>query len=165
MRAITTASSAPATARNTTPQVAFGRDRHRPTWQCRPTNSSPIAKSRLAELRIDIREFKPAASFTSSGSHHERTIRLPADPSRDEVDRATPPDFRSRSLLVRGLSDPAQPELLVDLRRHPFVDARSAGPHRRDPGDALHAARRLGLQVCRADHARRELRLADALYA
>jgi hypothetical protein len=86
MKAITTASSAPAMARNTTPQAAFGRDRHRPTWRCRPTDSFPIAKSRLAELRIDIREFKPAASFTSSGSHHERTIRLPADQSRDEVD-------------------------------------------------------------------------------
>src|SRR5258705_7762995 len=165
MRAITTASSAPAMARNTTPQAAFGRDQGRQTWRCRPTNSSPIAKSRLAKLRIDIREFKPAASSTSSGSHHERTIRLPADPSHDEVDRTASTDFRSRPLLVRGLSDAAQSELLVDLRRHPFDDARFAGPYRRDTGDALHAARRLGLQVCRADHARRELRLADALYA
>jgi len=32
------ASSAPATARNTTPQAAFGRDQRRPTWRCRPTN-------------------------------------------------------------------------------------------------------------------------------
>src|SRR5258706_226898 len=62
MRAITTASSAPATVRNTTPRVAFGRDQRRPTWRCRPINSFPIAKSRLAEPRIDIRDFKPVAS-------------------------------------------------------------------------------------------------------
>src|SRR5260370_4568278 len=165
MRAITTASSAPATARNTTPQAAFGRDQRRPTWRCRPTNSSPIAKSRLAKLRIDIREFKPAASSTSSGSHHERTIRLPADPAGDEVDRTASADYGSRPLLVRGLSDAAQSELLVDLRRHPFDDARFAGPDRRDPGNALHAACRHGLQVGRADHAQRELWLAVALYA
>src|SRR5258705_13462731 len=165
MRAITTASSAPAMARNTTPQAAFGRDQGRQTWRCRPTNSSPIAKSRLAKLRIDIREFKPAASSTSSGSHHERTIRLPADPSRDEVDRTASTDFRSRPLLVCGLSDAAESELLVDLRRHPFVDARGADPDRRDPGDALYAGGHHGLQICRADHARRELRLAVALYA
>src|SRR5258707_4075724 len=148
MRAITTASSAPATARNTTPQAAFGRDQRRPTWRCRPTNSSPIAKSRFAKLRIDIRKFKPAASSTSSGSHHERTIRLPADPSHDEVDRTASTDFRSRPLLVRGLSDAAQSELLVDLRRHPFDDARFAVPDPRALGDALNFAFPHGIHIC-----------------
>src|SRR6188472_2642579 len=116
MRAITTASSAPATARSTTPQAAFGRDQRRPTCRCRPTNSSPIAKSRLAELRIDYPGDQACRVVYSSGSHHERTIRLPADPSRDEVDRTASTDFRPRPLLVRGLSDATQSELLVDLR-------------------------------------------------
>ena len=59
----------------------------------------------------------------------------------------------------------AQPELLVDLRRHPRLHARRADRHRHRAGHALHAACRLRLQFRRADHARRELRLAAALPA
>src|SRR5438552_14893088 len=52
MKAITTASSVPAMARNTTPRVAFARGLHRRICRCRPINSFPIAKFRLAEPRI-----------------------------------------------------------------------------------------------------------------
>src|SRR5882724_4093473 len=166
MRVTTTASSAPATVRNTTPPVGFARDQRLPTCRCRPINSFPIKKSRLAEPRIRISEtLSPSRRFTSQGSHHERTIRLPADQSRLEVDRTASPDFRSRPFLVRGLSDAAEPELLVDLRRHSFADAGGADPHRRGPGDALHAACRSRLQVGRKHRARRQLRLAVAQHA
>ena len=74
-------------------------------------------------------------------------------------------DRRPDSFLVRRLSDAAQPELLVDLRRHPRLHARRADRHRHRAGDALHAACRHGLRFGRSDHARRELRLAAALSA
>ena len=60
----------------------------------------------------------------------------------------------------RLLSDAAQPELLVDVRRHPHLHADGADRDRGDPGHALHAPGRHGLQFRRAHHARRELRLA-----
>ena len=68
-------------------------------------------------------------------------------------------------LLVHRLSGPAQSQLLVDVRRHPVIPAGRADRHRRHSGDALHAARRHGVQFRRAYHARRELRLAAALPA
>src|ERR1700759_1603897 len=49
MRAITTASSAPATARNTTPRAASARDRRRSIWPSRPTASFPKARFRSVE--------------------------------------------------------------------------------------------------------------------
>ncbi len=67
--------------------------------------------------------------------------------------------------VLRRLSDAAQPELLVDVRRHPLLHARRADHHRHRAGDALHAACRLRLQVGRRHHARRQLRLAVALPA
>src|SRR6185312_16626525 len=93
---------------------------------------------------------------------NERTIRFSADQSRLEVDRTAPPDYGTHAFVVRGVPDAAQPELLVDLRGHPFDDAGCADPDRRNPGDALHAARRSRLQVGRTDRARRQLRLAAA---
>jgi len=45
---------------------------------------------------------------------------LPADPIPWEVEERVY-DFAYRPLLVRGLSDAAQSELLADLRRNPFV--------------------------------------------
>ena len=81
------------------------------------------------------------------------------------MDGAAATDRRSRSLVLHRLSDAAQPELLVDLRRHPCVHAGRADRHRRGAGDALHAACRHGVQFRRAYHARRELRLAAALPA
>ena len=68
-------------------------------------------------------------------------------------------------LVVRGLSDTAQFELLVGFRRHPDLYARRADGHRYRAGDALRSARRFRLRFCRAHHAGRELRLALALHA
>ena len=81
------------------------------------------------------------------------------------MDGAPPADRRAGAFLLRRLSDAAQPQLLVDVRRHPVVPARRPDRHRHHPGDALHAARRHGVQFRRAHHARRELRLAAALPA
>src|SRR3984893_17282112 len=152
MRAITTASSAPATARDTTLRAVSARDRLPPTCRCRPTSSFPIPKSRLAKSRTlrDLPDLDFSWTFRvvflPQDRINERPIRFPADQSRLEVDRTAPPDHGTRPLLVRGLSDAAQPELLVDLRRDPFDDAGVADPHRRDPGDALHAGGHHGLQ-------------------
>ena len=81
------------------------------------------------------------------------------------VARAAAADRRTDPFLLRRLSDAAQPELLVDLRRHPHLHAGAADRHRRGAGDALHPACRPGLQFGRDHHARRELRLAVALRA
>ena len=72
---------------------------------------------------------------------------------------------RAGAFLVRGVPEPAKPELLVDLRRHPRLHAGIADHLRRDPGDALHARGLARLQIRRRHHARRELRLAAALLA
>jgi Rieske Fe-S protein len=61
--------------------------------------------------------------------------------------------------------DAEEPQLLVDVRRHPRLHAGCADRHRHRAGDALHAACRHGLRLGRAHHARRERRLADALHA
>ena len=81
------------------------------------------------------------------------------------MDGAPAADRRAGLLLLRRLSGSAQPELLVDVRRHPRLHAGPADRHRHRAGDALHPARGLRLQFRRADHARRELRLAAALRA
>src|SRR5207302_7969404 len=52
-RAITTAGSARATARNTTPPGAFVRGRRRRTCRCRPTSSSPTERSGSADAAGD----------------------------------------------------------------------------------------------------------------
>ena len=67
--------------------------------------------------------------------------------------------------VLHHLSDAAQSELLVDVRRHSHLHARRADRDRHRAGDALHAARRLRVQLRRIDHARRQLRLAAALSA
>src|SRR5262249_1543717 len=124
MRAATTASSAPAMDRNTTPPAVSARDPHPPTCRCHPITSFPIPKSRSAKARSKPPGLgKPLRRLTSSGSHHERTLRLQAEPPSVAVVRTATADFEPHAFLVRGLSDAAQPELLVDLRRHPFLHA------------------------------------------
>ena len=81
------------------------------------------------------------------------------------MDGAAAADRGADLFLLHRLPDAAQPELLVDLRRHPRLHAGGADRHRHRAGDALHAACRLRLQLRRAHHARRELRLAVALPA
>src|SRR6516164_753199 len=54
MRAITTASSAPATGRNTIPRAASARGLRRSTCRCRPINSCPTPKFRSAKAREPI---------------------------------------------------------------------------------------------------------------
>src|SRR6059058_4638018 len=81
------------------------------------------------------------------------------------MDGAAAAHRRIGLLFVRCLPDAAQPELLVGIRRHPHVHAQRADRHRDRAGNALHAARGLRLRFRRADHARRELRLAPALPA
>ena len=117
-------------------------------------NSSPIPRSGSAEAQ------RPDARF-----FHERTFDFSAAERIRQMARAAPPDHQPRLQFLRRLSDAAQPELLVDVRRHPHRDAGVAAGHRHRAGHALHAARRPRLQLRRADHARRQLRLAPALSA
>ena len=83
----------------------------------------------------------------------------------DAVAGTAAADREPRPFVLRRLSDAAQFELLVDVRRHPHLHARRADRHRHRAGDALHAARRFRLQFGRRHHARRQLRLAVALRA
>src|ERR1700730_13262525 len=122
MRAITTASSAPATDRSMIRPVAFGGVPRPRTCRFRLTLFFPTARSRSAEPGGTPGPDR-SRRFISSGSHHERTIRLPAAELRVEVDRTASAYPKPRALVVRGLSDAAQPQLLVDIRRHPLVHA------------------------------------------
>ena len=74
-------------------------------------------------------------------------------------------DRGPRPFLVHRLPGAAEPDLFLDLRRHPGGHARLADRDRRVPGHVLHAECRDGLPVRRAHHARRELRLAAPLPA
>src|SRR6478672_12705682 len=148
-----TAGSAPATARNTTPPAASGRGRRPPISPCLPTSSFPTARSASAD---------PLKS-SSRIEENERAFDVSAAERIPEVVRGAPADRRADPFLLRRLSDAAEPELLVDVRRDPLVHARRADRHRHHPDDALHAACRYGVQFRRAHHARRELRLAVAL--
>ena len=60
----------------------------------------------------------------------------------------------------RRLPDAAQPQLLVDVRRHPDLHARRADRHRHRARHALPAERRSCLRFRRTHPPRRELRLA-----
>src|SRR5262249_10123722 len=152
----TTATSARVTARSTTRPAASGRGRRRSISRFRRTNLFPTAKSASAD-GASIASFPRFA--------HERKFDVPAAEPLHAMAGAPPADRRARLLVVHRLSDAAQPELLVDLRRHSHLHARRPDRHWRGAGDALHAARRFRLQLRRAHHARRELRLVAALPA
>ena len=59
----------------------------------------------------------------------------------------------------------AEPELLLELRRHSDDVAHASDRNRHCARDALQAVGGRGVRFGRAYHARRQLRLADALYA
>ena len=96
---------------------------------------------------------------------HERTFDLQAAKPLHAVAGAAAADREPGLFVLHHLSDAAQSELLVDVRRHPHLHARRADRDRHRAGDALHAACRLRVQLRRIDHARRQLRLAAALSA
>src|SRR3569833_4423493 len=166
MRATMTASSAPAMARNTTPRAAFARGPHRSTSPCRRTSSFPTAKFRSVETDPDEGPYHDCHDIRYfPGTHHEWTFRLSTEPSRPEVVRTATSDHRPGPLVLRYLSDTAEPQLLVYFRRHPVADAGRADRDRRHPGDALHANCRPCFSLGRIDRAGRELRLAALLLA
>ena len=70
--------------------------------------------------------------------------------------------LRARALRI---SDPAQSELLVEFRLARRDHAGGDDRHRHLPRDAIYAERAARLRFGRAHHARRQLRLADALRA
>src|SRR5207244_3093875 len=91
------------------------------------------------------------------------TIDLSAAERSPALARTAAANRRADPFLLRRLSDAAQSELLVDLRRHSCIHAGGAVRHRHRARHALYAAHRPRLQLRRADHARRELWLAAAL--
>src|SRR5947208_16803615 len=103
------ASSAPATARNTTLPAASAAVRHRKTSRSPPTRFSPTARSGSADLPY------------SPGFDHERKFHLPAAGPMHAVDRAAAADCRADPFLVRRLSFVARPALWVCLRRHALL--------------------------------------------
>src|SRR5690349_5714873 len=94
MKAITTASSARATARSTTVRAAFARGRRPPTCPCRPTSSFQTQKSRSAEafgvprapnLRLTLRTLFPSGSIMSGPSDYQ-----PSNPALKWIERRLP---------------------------------------------------------------------------
>src|SRR4051812_50178238 len=115
-----TASSVPATVRNTTPLAASGVARPRLISLCRPTNSSPIPRSGLADGRHDL-----IARF-----HHERTYDLPAAECIHALARTAVakrrgdsfflfPPFRGRRTQTTGGPSGASPALCWGGGRSP----------------------------------------------
>ncbi len=68
-------------------------------------------------------------------------------------------DHGAGALVLHRLPEPAQPELLLDVRRHSGLHAGGPDHHRRGAGHALHTGSHDGVPIRRAHHARRELRL------
>src|SRR5215470_19511581 len=125
---------------------------------------SGAEKSRAPALHVCFRHENPNRLSETSHSrfNHERTLDLPTAEQGSAMDRETVADWWPGTFFLRGLPGAAQSELSVDVRRHPRIHARRADRHRHRAGDALYAARGLRLRFRRADHARRELRLAVA---
>src|SRR5262245_46533049 len=94
------AGSAPATARSTTPPGVSAKAPRRRTWWFRTTPSSPTARSRSADS-------------------DERTFHLRAQDGLRALARHAPSDRPDGVRHGDHLSDAEEPELLVDLRRHP----------------------------------------------
>src|SRR5260370_11130423 len=93
------------------------------------------------------------------------TGHLPAQEPLAEMAGGSAADPEPRPFLVRRLSDAAEPELLVGLRRHSELPAGRADRDRRRAGHALYPRCGSRVQFRRAYHARRELGLAAALCA
>ena len=92
---------------------------------------------------------------------HER--RAAFQESDRAMGRPSPADLHLHASPA-GLSDPEEPELLVELRLAGRDHAGRHDRHRHRAGDALHAARDHGLRQRRAHHARRQLWVADPLH-
>ena len=82
----------------------------------------------------------------------------------DKLARSAPAAAAAAHDTMHDLPDAAEPEHLVHLRRHPHLLPRRADRHRHRAGDALCAECGPGLRLRRKHHARRQLRLADALH-
>src|SRR6476620_12290189 len=97
---------------------------------------------RVASLRIRVRhqdsDRLTASRLHPSGCDYERTFDLPAAKRIHAMDGAASADRRTRLFVVRCLPDAAQPELLVDVRRHSLLHARRADHHWRRAWDAIH---------------------------
>src|SRR5205085_666961 len=106
------------------------------TWWCRTTPSFPTPRSRSADT-------------------DERTrIHLRTEDGFRALARHAPPHHP----LQRGpdvVPDPEEPELLVDLRRHPGHVPGHPDRLGHRAGHALRAARRPRLRLGRTHHARR----------
>ena len=127
-RATSAAGSAPATARIRYRGPHPPRARRRRTWRSRPTRSPTTPRSASAEARETGNAARATFPATSRRSRFGRWFdeRLPID--------------AARLRQLRRLSDPAQPELLVHVRRHPGVHAGRADRDRRRARHALRGA-------------------------
>src|SRR5215831_1689341 len=103
------------------------RSRARPMDRTSPfSTSSPLLNPRLptcARLAWVPIERHPARF------DHERTSDLPAAKRIHAMDGAAAADWRAHLFLLRRLSHSAQPQLLVDVRRHPRLHARRTDRH------------------------------------
>ena len=124
------------------------------TWRCRPTSSSPTPRSGSADPHISSEGSTMSGHSTyqpQSAFMHGWTRRLPIASlvHSSFVAYPTPRNLNYWWTFGGILS------FMLAIADH----------HRHRAGDALHAACRLRLQFGRRHHARRELRLAAALYA
>src|SRR6516165_5460728 len=158
MKATTADSFARAMAPNTIRPAAFAAVLPRPTSRFLRTHSSPIPRSGSVRRRA----FFSLRPDPVPRSNHDRTFHdrpaargvatpvetvgrqgplrasgLPAEQRTAAVARGAAAN-RWAGLFVGGhLSDAAQPELLVDLRRDPYLHAGGADRDRCCAGDAL----------------------------
>ena len=149
-----TAGSAPATARSTIPPAASGKVRRPRTSRCRPTSSSPTPRSGSADGRLLLQ-----GSIMSGHPTYQ-----PQNAFMKWMERRLPIAGLVYSSFV-AYPTPRNLNYWWTFGGILILHARRADHHRRRAGDALHAACRYRLQFRRADHARRELRLAVALPA
>src|SRR5262249_33183124 len=104
---------------------------------------------RAAALQVCFRHENPNRLSETSHSrfNHERTLDLPTAEQGSAMARETVADRWPGTFFLRGLPGAAQPELSVDVRRHPCIHARRADHHRHRAGDALYATGRSRLPI------------------
>src|SRR6185369_14976588 len=142
----TAAGSARATVRSTTPPAVFVKDRRPAIWKCLPTRLLQTPKSKSArELRYDEWSY----------------LKLRAHLALGQMVGRAPSDRASDARIVRRLSDAAQSQLSLDVRRHPDFLPRRPDRDGRRACNALSAERYGCVRIDRAHPPRCQLRLDD----
>ena len=139
------------------------RRRHRSCGAC-ATGACRGQAARVLQVRR-ARRMRAARRATTGTRGDGRPASERLQEPGGELDRHQAADLHFDEQGIRDLPDAEELQLFLELWRAGHRPAPDHDRHRRVPGDVLHAQHAHGVRQRRADHARRELRLAAALRA